>query len=215
MRILTLIPVDLLVSACAVPTPAPLALPQGVPLQIQYPPGPANLQVFMTQIATRGLVAEAIDSTNKDNTAFLSEAAGQQAKESAARLFRDELGKQLAARGVRLAAAGTPGAAVLTLENLSVVYMAATAVNSYRPVAFVYLSSSTDPPGTGNKPGAVVRSIESRDASPEFSFPTSDALRSDPARAISGLRAATVQLAARVAQEIAVAQGLTGRRDDA
>ena len=90
--------------------------------------------------------------------------------------------------------------------RLSAVYMANTLASSYVPVAFVYLSASTDPPSVGNRSGGHVRSIEVKVPNPEFSFATRDALLARPNQANEGLRMAIVSLAEQVATLLVVAQ---------
>ena len=201
-------------TGCATTGAPPLTLAPGQPVRLSLPNDSVNLQVLTTPIGggtsvVTMLLSEQIDDANRANTARLREEAKRhQETEPLQRLFESELRKRIEARGVKLEAdAAALGSITISLENLTAMYYATTFATSYEPTAFVYVTSSTDPPTVGNRPGAVVRSIAVKVSRPDYSFSSSSSIFSEPTKAYAGLRMAVVELADRVAMAIAQAQG--------
>lgn len=136
----------------------------------------------------------------------------QQQKDALGDLFRSEVVRRFEAKGGRLASQEERAAPTIRLENLTAAYLASSALASYHPVAFVYISSSTDPSHIGNRPGGLVRSIEARPKE-SYAFLSADKLFADVQRANQGMRESVMELAEKVATELAAAQnGSSGGR---
>lgn len=202
-----------MLTGCA-STPPPPVLPKMAPLRINISSDPAHFQVAIPVVPAtgygivQGVLQDATTRANRVGTEGLhTQMAKEQQGEVLGRLFATELRRRFVSKG------GVVESNVLrsnipevTLDHLSAVYMANTLASSYVPIAFVYLSASTDPMSIGNRPGGHVRSIEVKVPNPEFSFPTTDAMLARPSQANEGLRVAIVDLAEKVATLLVVAQ---------
>lgn len=202
-------------AGCSTTAP-PVSLPQHQPVRLILPEGGANVSMsFITFVPGAGfgqqMLQGALEEKVQANSERLrNEQRFQQQKNELADLFRSEVVRRFEAKGGRLASQEERSAPTIRLENLTAAYLASSALASYQPVAFVYISASTDPSHIGNRPGGLVRSIEARPRE-GYAFISADTLLADVQRANQGMRESVVELAEKVATELAVAQNGSSR----
>lgn len=200
-----------LLGACATPTGNPV-LPRMQPLRLTLSGEATNIQVVMPPVVgggysiIPGMVNDAADRANREGTDTLRrQMSAKQQSDALAKVFETELRRRFTGKGGLLEAAGASiSAPEIKLDHLSAIYMADTFLSSYAPVAFVYLSSSTD--ASPVRAGGQTRSVEAKPAAKALSFPTLEAMLANPDGANEGLHLAIVELAERVATMLATAQ---------
>lgn len=203
----------LMLTGCASAPPPPV-LPKMEPLRIHVSSNPAQFQVVTPVVpvtgygVVQGAMNDAVVRANRLGTEGLqTQMAKERQGEVLGKFFETELRLKFISKGGVLASdTQRPNEPRVNLDHLSAVYLASTSVSGYAPVAFVYLSASTDPASIGNRPGAAIRSIEVKVPNPEFSFTSTEALLAKPDQANEGLRVAIASLAERVAALLVAAQ---------
>lgn len=195
--------------------PAPPVLPKMEPLRINVSLDAAHFQVVVPTMPGKGsgiiegVLQGAAARANQQGTEGLrAQMSKEQQGEALAALFRSELLRRFSAKGGVLAPEGGPrgNGPEVNLDHLSAVYQANSLATNYTPVAFVYLSASTDPSTIGNRAGAHIRSIDAKVSNARFAFATTESLLANPARANEGLRVAIADLAEQVATLLVAAQ---------
>lgn len=198
-----------LLSGCATQV-GPPTLPKMQPLQLNVSGSATNVQIVMPKVVAPQLgilpniVNDAAAGAAGGGTDTLRKQMAAEQGQALTALFETELRQRFLRKGGVLAASkDSAGAPEIWLTNLSAVYLASTFASAYSPVAFVWMAASTDT--SSNRPAGHIRTVEAKPAS-AATFMTSAAITSDPAKAYEGLRTAVIELAERVASQLAAAQ---------